>query len=246
MMTPIQVELYLNELKEGLKKDLSELKEMPRIAFVELGHDEALARSITRKKKFCEEFGIIVNWYNYPKSTDFETLELEVSDLEPHYDGIAVFPYSKINKTTISANKDIMGFNGGCVPIGSRAVLDYIKESKIRVAGRDVVVVGRRDYFGKDLANRLIDADATVTVCHSRSNLEPHLYHCDLVIATSGKPMSLDCHNIQVPVIDAGVSYDSDGYPCGDCYNKEDIVFIEELINCALVRNIIEVAANDD
>ena len=91
----------------------------------------------------------------------------------------------------------------------------------------------------------MTDADATVTLCHSKSNLAAHIYTCDLIVTAVGKPAFLNCYPIHVPVIDVGINFDQDGKLCGDCFNTEnrDVTPVPGgvglLTRCALLDNVI-------
>jgi methylenetetrahydrofolate dehydrogenase (NADP+)/methenyltetrahydrofolate cyclohydrolase len=123
--------------------------------------------------------------------------------------------------------------------------MDYLEYCGFDLCGKDVVIIGRSEIVGKPLARMMTDADATVTLCHSKSYLEPHIKNADLIVCAVGKPQFLDCSKINVPVIDVGINFDENGKLCGDCYNSEgrDITPVPGgvglLTRCALLDNVI-------
>ena len=89
----------------------------------------------------------------------------------------------------------------------------------IDVAGKNVTIVGRSDLVGKPLASLMINNNATVTLCHSKTiNLSFHTQNADIVIAAVGKPKMLKADDIKegAVVIDVGINKLDDGTLCGD------------------------------
>jgi methylenetetrahydrofolate dehydrogenase (NADP+)/methenyltetrahydrofolate cyclohydrolase len=115
--------------------------------------------------------------------------------------------------------------------------------------GKNVTIIGRSDIVGKPMAQLLTDADATVTLCHSKTrNLHQHLTHADLIVCAVGKAKFLDCRIINAPVIDVGINFDENGKLCGDCYNTEnaDVTPVPGgvglMTRCMLLENVYNAA----
>ena len=133
-----------------------------------------------------------------------------------------------------------------CTPGGIMKYLEYCGWDPI---GKDVTIIGRSDIVGKPMAKLMLDADATVTICHSKThNLNQHIYHTDLIVCAVGKPNFLDCSTINVPVIDVGINFNEEGKLCGDCYNIEgaDVTPVPGgvglMTRCMLLENVYNAA----
>ena len=90
----------------------------------------------------------------------------------------------------------------------------------------------------------MTDADATVTLCHSKSNLSKFIYDCDLIVTAVGKADFLNCYPLHMPIVDVGINF-KDGKLVGDCYNTEGRNVtpvpggVGLLTRCALLDNVI-------
>ena len=169
------------------------------------------------------------------------------------YDGIIVQlplpPHirSSIATAAIPAHKDVDGFriDSEFEPATPKGIMDYLKYCEFDLTGKDVVIIGRSDIVGKPLARMMTDADATVTLCHSKSKLSSHIYHCDLIVSAVGKAGFLNCYPIHVPVIDVGINFNEQGKLVGDCVNIEgrDVTPVPGgvglLTRAALLDNVI-------
>lgn len=152
----------------------------------------------------------------------------------------------------IPADKDVDGFRTDSPfdPATPKGIMDYLKTCNYNLEGQDVVIIGRSDIVGKPLAKMMTDANATVTLCHSKSKLSKHIYNCDLIITAVGKPKFLNCYSIYVPVIDVGINFDDNGKLCGDCFNTEGRNVtpvpggVGLLTRCALLDNVITAREN--
>ncbi len=219
-----------------LKDDITELKEkydvIPGIAVVLVGDNPASQVYVRSKKKKCEQLGIISEEHNLPETTTTpELLKLiEKINRNPRIHGILVqLPLPKgidapeVLKA-ISPFKDVDGFHPenvghlligeprfiACTPLGIQQLL---MRSGIDVAGRRVVIVGRSNIVGKPLAALLVQkkegANATVTVCHSRSkDLTKIIKEGEVVIVAIGKAEFLKGEMIKegAVVIDVGTN----------------------------------------
>ena len=244
---------YTKALKEEFKRRIEAIGEPPKLAIIQVGNVEASNRYIKNKVKDCEEVGIIADVYQYPEDiTEHELCEAIVLD-QAHYDGVIVQlplpPHIREEVVVAAINpcKDVDGFHPESPydPATPSGIMKYLRACDYDVAGRDVVIIGRSNIVGKPLARMMTDADATVTLCHSKSNLAAHIYTCDLIVTAVGKPAFLNCYPIHVPVIDVGINFDQDGKLCGDCFNTEnrDVTPVPGgvglLTRCALLDNVI-------
>lgn len=219
-----------------LEKDIKELKEKhditPGLAVVLAGEDPASLVYVRNKHKMCEKLGIYSEEYRLmATATEKELLDIvERLNRNPSIHGILVqLPLpSGINTTEIqkavSLYKDVDGFSPEslgrlligesqfvpCTPLG---IQELIVRSGIDISGKNVVIVGRSNIVGKPLAALLMqkkeNANATVTVCHSRSkNIGEITKKADIVIVAIGRPKFLTADMVSegVVVIDVGIN----------------------------------------
>ena len=225
-------------IREGLRiKIANEGKEIG-LAVVIVGEDAASQIYVRNKIKACEELGIRSYSYALPtetSQTDLERLldELGKDDrvhgillqmpLPKHLDGESAMEH-------IPVSKDVDGFSAenlgrlflkrdcmvSCTPQG---VMEMFKSEKISLSGKKAVVVGRSDTVGKPMAALLLNADATVTICHSKTeNLKEICASADILIAAVGKAKFVKADMVKegAVVIDVGMNRDENGKLCGD------------------------------
>ena len=244
---------YTKALKEQFKERIAVIGDAPKLAIIQVGNVEASNRYIKNKVKDCEEVGIIADVYQYPEDiTEHELCEAVKLDQE-HYDGVIVQlplpPHIREKAVVAAINplKDVDGFHPDSPydPATPGGIMKYLRACEFDLTGKDVVIIGRSNIVGKPLARMMTDADATVTLCHSKSKLAAHIYTCDLIVTAVGKPKFLNCFPIHVPVIDVGINFDENGKLCGDCFNTEgrDVTPVPGgvglLTRCALLDNVI-------
>lgn len=200
----------------------------PGLAVVLVGHNRASEVYVRGKVKACEEVGIYSEKRTPPEtaSTD-ELLEL-VADLNrrDEIDGILVqlpLPKQVDSKKILMAvdpAKDVDGFHPmnvgflstqrpGLVPCTPAGIMEILKRSKIPIAGQDAVVVGRSDIVGKPTAMLLINANATVTICHSKTRDLPGVCRrADILVAAIGRAgmITRDFVKPGATVIDVGMN----------------------------------------
>ena len=229
-------------MRADLKKNVNEYQVKNGreigLAVILVGNNSASQVYVRNKIKACEEVGIKSFAYYLPEETDEGQLkELILSlNLDDNIDGILVqLPLPKhINEEKIlkliPVEKDVDGFcaeNVGrlsknapclaaCTPNGVMKMLDYYN---ICVKGKKAVIVGRSNIVGKPMAMLLLNADATVTVCHSKTqNLKEECLSADILVSAVGKPyfISADMVKDGAVVIDVGMNRNKDGKLCGD------------------------------
>jgi len=213
-------------------KALSAVGVRPGLAVVLVGHNPASEIYVRGKVKACEEVGIYSEKLTPPDSaTTAELLEV-VEDLNRRddIDGILVqLPLpaqvdSKKVLLTVDPAKDVDGFHPmnvgflstqrpGLVPCTPAGVMEILRRSNIPVAGRDAVVVGRSDIVGKPAAMLLTNANATVTICHSKTRDLPGVCRqADILVAAIGRAgmITKDFVKPGATVIDVGMNTVSD------------------------------------
>jgi methylenetetrahydrofolate dehydrogenase (NADP+)/methenyltetrahydrofolate cyclohydrolase len=200
----------------------------PGLAVVLAGNNSASEIYVRGKVKACQEVGIYSEKHTPPETiTTAELLEL-VKDLNqrPQIDGILVqlpLPQQVDSKKVLMAvdpAKDVDGFHPmnvgflstqrpGLVPCTPAGVMEILKRSNIAVAGQEAVVVGRSDIVGKPVAMLLLNGNATVTVCHSKTrDLAGVCRRADILVAAIGRAGMITPEFIKpgATVIDVGMN----------------------------------------
>lgn len=188
-------------------KNMSAMGTRPGLAVVLVGHNPASEAYVRGKVKACEEIGIYGEKYTPLESSSTEDLVQLVTKLNQRdeIDGILVqlpLPSQVDGKAvlmTVDPAKDVDGFHPvnvgllstqrpGLVPCTPAGIMEILKRSQIPVAGQEAVVVGRSDIVGKPTAMLLLNANATVTVCHSKTrDLAQVCRRADILVAAIGK-----------------------------------------------------------
>lgn len=219
-------------------KDLGEAGHRPTLAVVVATDDGSTHWYVRSIERAAESAGIACRIIDLGPDATEQVLITVLSDLsaEPSVNGIILQtplpPGVRVDELVghIAPEKDIDGANPlslGLLAVGrpafapatARAVIEMIDHFEIPVAGRSVVVVGRSAVVGKPLALLLLQRDATVTVCHSRSGpLENYTKAADVVVVAAGRPGLLTGNHVsnRSVVIDVGTNVLADGSLTGD------------------------------
>ena len=200
----------------------------PGLAVVLIGHNPASEIYVRGKVKACEETGIHSEKFTPPDSISTETLLDLVAELNrrDEIDGILVQlplpPQVDAKKILLAVDpaKDVDGFHPvnvgflstqrpGLVPCTPGGIMEILKRSHIPVAGQEAVVVGRSDIVGKPVAMLLLNANATVTVCHSKTrDLAGVCRRAEILVAAIGRAgmITRDFVKPGATVIDVGMN----------------------------------------
>jgi methylenetetrahydrofolate dehydrogenase (NADP+) / methenyltetrahydrofolate cyclohydrolase len=234
-----------NKIAAEIRAEVAaEVKEMtaaavrPGLAVILVGHNPASEIYVRGKVKSCAEVGIYSEQITPPDTISTQELLELVLELNrrDEIDGILVqlpLPAQVDSKKILMAvdpGKDVDGFHPmnvgflstqrpGLVPCTPAGVMEILKRSKIPVAGQDAVVVGRSDIVGKPAAMLLINANATVTVCHSKTKDLPAVCReADILVVAIGKAKFVTADMVRdgAVVIDVGVNRLEDGTFVGD------------------------------
>lgn len=226
------------KIKENVEKYKNNSGKDIGLAVVMVGENPASAIYVRNKIKACEEVGIKSFSYYLPEKAsqnDVERLVLSLVE-DNAINGILVqLPLPEhINAEKvlglIPAKKDVDGFSAentgklclgeeclvACTPHG---VMKILEEYGVEVKGKRAVVVGRSNIVGKPMAMLLLNADATVTVCHSKTkNLQEECKNADIIVAAIGKPKFITGEMVKdgAVVVDVGMNRDENGKLCGD------------------------------
>lgn len=229
------------KVKDALKERVEQLKKdglTPGLAVIIVGNDSASRVYVNNKKKACEYVGIHSEEYALPEETTQDELIALVKKLNEKKDihGILCqLPLPKhINEeaviNAIDPQKDVDAFhpvNVGKIMIGNfdflpctpAGVMELIDESRIDLTGKHCVVVGRSNIVGKPQAMLLLHRNATVTICHSKTENLPQVCRtADVLVVAVGRAKMVDESYIKegAVVIDVGMDRDENGKLCGD------------------------------
>jgi len=221
-----------NQIKQEVARDverlMAEREVRPSLAAVRVGDDAASAVYVRNKIRACEEVGIRSEHHALPGTTTAGELMDLISSLNSRedVDGILVqMPLPKeIEEAAIieaiDPDKDVDGFHPfsvgrlsmgrptfvPCTPAG---IIELLERSAIPIAGENACVVGRSQIVGRPMAQLLLQRDATVTICHSRTrNLAAVTSQADLLIVAIGRPGFIGREHIKpgATVIDVGMN----------------------------------------
>jgi methylenetetrahydrofolate dehydrogenase (NADP+)/methenyltetrahydrofolate cyclohydrolase len=240
-MTILDGKKLSEKIKENLKNEVNELKQkgiIPGLAVILVGDDPASQTYVKMKKNACQKVGIYSVVHEFPASiTEKELLStIKMINENPNIHGLLIqLPLPKHIDTTkvleaVDPSKDVDGFHpynmgrlvegldtfAPCTPLG---VMEIFEEYNIDLKGKDVCVVGASNIVGKPMWALLLNAWATVDICHIETkNLAAHTKRADIVIVGVGKPnlITADMVKDDVIVIDIGINRLDDGRLVGD------------------------------
>jgi methylenetetrahydrofolate dehydrogenase (NADP+)/methenyltetrahydrofolate cyclohydrolase len=204
----------------------------PGLAVVLVGHNPASEVYVRGKVKSSAEVGIYSEQHTPPETASTEELLELIAELNgrDEIDGILVqlpLPAQVDAKKVLMAvdpAKDVDGFHPmnvgllstqrpGLVPCTPAGIIEILKRSKIPIAGQNAVVVGRSDIVGKPIAMLLINGNATVTICHSKTRDLPGVCrHADILVAAIGRAGMITREFVKpgATVIDVGMNLVTD------------------------------------
>ena len=237
-MKIIDGKAYALQLRERLKIKITERDKTPGLAVVIVGSDPASQIYVRNKIKACAEVGIRSYSYELPETTTQKELEtlLDALATDPQVDGILLqLPLPKgfdaeAAMSKIPFEKDVDGFSAqnlglltlhkermvACTPLG---VMKLLENEGVELSGKHAVVLGRSDTVGKPMAMLLLNANATVTVCHSKTkDIREICKTADILVSAVGKAKFVTADMVKqgAVVIDVGMNRDETGKLCGD------------------------------
>ena len=237
-------------IRADLKAKIEMSERKPGLAVVIVGDDPASRIYVRNKIKACTELGIRSYAYELPSDISQEEVEelLDKLALDKEVDGILLqLPLPKhLDTEAVTAHipfeKDVDGFSAknlgllmqnkqlvaACTPSG---VMKILENEGIALEGKHAVVIGRSETVGKPMAMLLLNANATVTICHSRTkNLAQVCRQADILISAVGKAnfVTADMVKEDAVVIDVGINRSEDGKLCGDV----DFENVKEKASC--------------
>lgn len=227
--------------REELKLKVDELKEkniLPKLAVIMVGDDPSSKIYVRNKSKACEEVGIEYEEHLLNANIKMEELLSLINELNDRKDVHGILLQSPIPKNldinlafrTIKPEKDVDGFNPinvgklslnqecfvSCTPFG---IMRMLSEYNIEIEGKHAVIIGRSNIVGKPMLQCLLNKNATVTVCHSKTqNLADITKQADILVCAIGRPkfVTEDMVKEGAVVIDVGINRNEAGKVCGD------------------------------
>lgn len=229
------------EYRQRLKNQVNDLKVYgftPKLSVILVGNDGASQSYVKSKKKAAEKIGMISEIIHLDESTSEEVVLSELNRLnnDDTVSGILVqvpLPKQVSEQKVLEAinpEKDVDGFhpiNIGklyideqtfvpCTPLG---IMEILKHADINLEGKNAVVIGRSHIVGQPVSKLLLQANATVTILHSRTkNMNAHLKQADVIVSAVGQPGLVTKENVKkgAVIIDVGNTPDENGKLKGD------------------------------
>lgn len=253
-----------DKLYEGLSQKDQEVKDMCKLIILTVGEDSASKVYVRNKLKACERVGIASEHIIVDKNMDeydFEELLMKllsknIYDAESPYYKVGIIlqlpvpnkMFEDVFNECIPPVVDVDGFgernrlllhtNGKepyHYPATPKGIMTLLNNYNIPVEGKHVVIIGRSEIVGKPMAQMMLDKNATVTICHSKTeNLASITRTADILIVAAGKPRFINDTHVKdgVVVIDVGINRLEDGSICGD------VDFDRMHIKCAAITPV--------
>ena len=226
------------DIRADLKAKIELSERKPGLAVVIVGDDPASRIYVRNKIKACAELGIRSYAYELPSNISQEEVEALLDKLaaDKEVDGILLqLPLPKhLDTDAVTAHipfeKDVDGFSAknlgllmqnkqlvaACTPSG---VMKILESEGIQLEGKHAVIIGRSETVGKPMAMLLLNANCTVTICHSKTkNLAQVCSQADILISAVGRANFVTAEMVKedAVVIDVGINRNQDGKLCGD------------------------------
>lgn len=255
MIKIIDGKVISNKILEEESIKINKLSFKPKLVVISVGNDSASKVYIRNKRKACEVVNIDfeeihINNENLSSEELFEKLKDLIIELNnnQNIDGILVQkPILGLSKQHedqlflyINPDKDVDVFNieneaqiyrgnHNLLPCTPQGILTLLDEYKINVEGKNAVIIGRSNIVGKPMALALLNRNANVTICHSKTNmndLKNYTSNANIIVSAVGKPKFIDSKYITSNcecIIDVGMNRDENGKLCGDI-DYDDVV----------------------
>lgn len=245
------VEKKINELQTRVSK----LVNKPKLVIIRIGDDFASGKYVANKIKRCDQVGIDSEIIHLKEDITQSEVEVIIKSLNNDNTVTGMLLQLPIPKhldkdyltNLIVDEKDVDGFtignmgklslglgcNVACTP---RGIITLLKEFKIDIESKDVLIINRSNIVGKPLAQLLLKENATVTIAHSKTkNLKDKIKSSDIVITAVGEANFLNANDFEdnTTIIDVSINFNDLGKMCGDV-NKEDYDILINKKNCNL------------
>lgn len=211
-----------------IKSKIKNMKEKPGLALVLVGSNPSSEIYVNFKEKTCKEVGFYCERFNLDENIgELDLLNL-VNDLnqKPNIHGVlvqlplpkqidehliinSIFPHKDVDGFTPVSLGNLVSGNVIMAPATARAVMKLIESAGINIEGKNAVVAGRSNIVGKPVAMMLLEKNATVTICHSKTkNIAEHTKKADILVVAAGKPKLITKEMVKqgAVVIDVGIN----------------------------------------
>ena len=225
----IDGKLIAQELKDEVKAKLAKLEEKLTLLVIKVGDNPASKVYVESKEKNCKKVGMLTKTLffdaNVPQKKIIDAIKQANEDptingilvqlpLPAHLDEVkiidAIDPKKDVDGlTTINQGKLFSGVNDGIIPATPKGIMHILKKLFINLEGKTAVVIGRSKLVGKPIAQLLLSKNATVTMCHSKTeNLKDICLGADVLVVAIGKAKFITADMIKpdAVVIDVGIN----------------------------------------
>ena len=226
------------KILEDLKQKLLNLNEKLGLVVIQIGNDPASDVYVRQKKKMAEDLGYNFNHINLDENVNEDEILSIIDKLnnDNMVDGIlmqlpiprrfnvkkiqnAILPYKDVDGLTDVNMGRLVHNEDSLVPCTPMGIIDLLDYYNIDIEGKNVVIIGRSDLVGKPLASLMINRNATVTLCHSKTiNLDFYTKNADILVVAIGKPNFIKRDSVKdgAVIIDVGINRMANGMLCGD------------------------------
>lgn len=259
-MSLLDVRQLVGKKVEELKQRVNRLNKKPSLVIIRIGEDFASGKYVANKIKKCEEVGIESKIIHLEENISQQIVEKTILDLNKDEKVTGILLQLPIPKhldeeyltNLIEDEKDVDGFtignmgklslgldgNVACTP---RGIITLLKEFKIDIEGKDVLIINRSNIVGKPLAQLFLKENATVTIAHSKTkNLKHKIKLSDIVVTAVGRTNFLEASDFSdnTTIIDVSINFDELGKMCGDVKKDDyDILVNKKQCNLTPVPN---------
>lgn len=268
------------KIRQDVKSEVEELKKQGlilKLAVIMVGDDSSSIIYVRNKSKACEEVGIEYEEFLLNSNINMKELLDLIDELNNREDVTGILLQSPIPShldineaiQRISYKKDVDGFHPinvgklilnqdclmSCTPYG---IMKLLYEYDIDINGKNAVIVGRSNIVGKPMIANLLNKDATVTICHSKTqNLSEYTRNADILICAIGKSKYITRDMIKdgAIVIDVGINRDENGKISGDIdfdnvYDKVEYITpvpggVGPMTIAMLMNNVVKAAKQE-
>lgn len=239
---------FSDQIKDDLTKKVKNYLIKPCLAVIQIGNDEASNVYIKAKEKACNTVGINFIHVKFEEDTTEQEVINKIVELnnDTYVNGILLqLPLpSQFNQdkllNLINKNKDVDGLtdinagllfkgNSNLVPCTPLGIVTLLKEYKIDLIGKHVVIIGKSNLVGKPLAILLLQEGATVTICHSKTNnLKQFTKRADILVSAVGKKdlVTKDMVKENSVIIDVGINR-----VAGKLYGDVDFENVKDIVS---------------
>ena len=228
-----------NRILNELKIRVDNMSKKPKLVAILVGNDPASQIYVRNKEKFAEIAGIETDVIRMPETSSTNDIVSIIEKLNTDESVNAILVQLPLPKhidtktvlNTVSETKDVDGFTDAnigkmfgsgdkyIIPCTPRGIIEILDEYKIDIAGKTAVIIGRSDIVGKPTAMMFLNRNATVTICHSKTqNISEYTRRADIIVAATGKiKITGDMIKPGCVLLDVGMQRDENGKLHGDC-----------------------------